>query len=148
MFIEILSENFLLTQSDAGGMIFSFFPAMFQTAKTTPLTIFLLMIFLFGIFAPLFFVIRLIIDWYRNKWLMINGEPAQAKILKIWETGATVNDKPQIGMLLEVYAENRPVFRGEAKKVVSLLSIAHIQVGSSVEVKFDPRNPSRIAVVL
>ena len=148
MLIEILSENHFWANNDAGQVVLSFFPAMFQTAPTTPLLIFLFMIFLVGIFAPLFLVVRLIIVWYRNKWLLINGEAAEAKILKIWETGATVNEQPQVGMLLEVYAPNRPVYHAEAKRVVSILNIPRLQVGSTVEVRFDPQNPLRVAVVL
>ncbi|HEY8563802.1 MAG TPA: hypothetical protein VIL74_25710 [Pyrinomonadaceae bacterium] len=126
----------------------TFFPALFQTAKTTPLLVFLFVLFLIGVLLPLFIAARVTIGWWRNKKLLIEGEPAQAKILKIWQTGVTLNDDPQIGMLLEVRAENRPVFHGEAKRFVSLLQIPRVQVGSSVEVRFDPQDLSRIAVVL
>lgn len=148
MFIEILSENNFLANIEAAQAGFSFFPAMFQTAPTTPLIIFLFILFLIGIFLPFFLIIPMIIGWYRNQQLLINGEAAEAKILKIWETGATVNEQPQVGLLLEVYAPNRPVYQAEAKRVVSILNIPRIQVGSTVEVRFDPQNPARIAVVL
>ena len=134
MFTAILLENYFL--------------AMFQSAPSAPVVYLLFAIMLIGFFLPLVLVAGLAVRWYRNKWLLVNGEEAQAKILKIWETGAYVNEQPQIGMLLEVYAANRPVFRGEAKRVVSILNIPRIQVGSTVDVRFDPQNPSRIAVKL
>lgn len=133
MFIEILSENYLF---------------LFQSAPSTPVVYLLFTLFLIGVFVPLLLVAGIAVRWYQNKWLLINGEAAQAKILKIWETGAYVNEQPQVGMLLEVYAANRPVYQAEAKRIVSILNIPRIQVGSTVDVKFDPQNPSRIAVVL
>lgn len=148
MFIELLSANLFITNPKSACTAFSFFPAMLQTAPTTPLIIFLFVLFLIGIFLPFFLIIPMIVGWYGNKQLLISGEQAQAKILKIWETGAYVNEQPQVGMLLEVYAANRPVYRAEAKRVVSILNIPRIQVGATVEVRFDPQNPSRIAVVL
>ena len=151
MVIEIFLENNFPASVEAGQAILSFFPALLQTAETTPTLVFLFIIFIIGILSPLlgvYLTARMIIGWYRNKWVLIHGEPAEAKILKIWETGASVNDQPQVGMLLEVHAKDRPVFHGEAKRVVSILNIPRLQVGATVEVKFDPQNPSRIAVVL
>jgi hypothetical protein len=148
MFIEILSENNLLINTEAAQAGISFIPAMFQAAPSTPVMIFLFILFLAGITAPFLVLALTIITWYKNKWLLINGDPAEAKILKIWETGASANEQPQIGFLLEVHARNRPVYRAEAKRFVSILNIPRIQIGSTVEVKFDPRDPSRIAVVL
>ena len=121
---------------------------MMQTAKTTPTIVFLFSIFLIGTLLPLLLAALTIRTWWRNKKLLIKGEPAQAKILKIWDTGVTLNDDPQVGMLLEVYAPNRPVYHAEAKRVVSILNIPRLQVGSTVEVRFDPQNPLRVAVVL
>ena len=148
MFTAILSANHLLINTESARAGFSFFPAMFQDTMSMPVKIFLFILFLAGILVPFMIVGLVIMSWYKNRWLMVNGEPAEAIILKIWETGASVNDQPQIGFLLEVYAPNVPVYRAEAKRIVSILNIPRIQVGSTVEVKFDPRDPSRIAVVL
>ncbi len=35
-----------------------------------------------------------------------DGMPAQATILRIWDTGTTINDNPVVGFLLEVRAES------------------------------------------
>jgi hypothetical protein len=133
MFIEIFTENALL---------------IFLTAETTPVIIFLFILFLIGTLVPVLLVGLTIVNWWQNKQLLTYGEPAHARILKIWDTGVTLNDDPQVGMLLEVHAKDRPVFQGEAKSFVSRLSIPLVQVGSSVQVRFDPQNPSRIAIVL
>ena len=149
MIIEILTNHALLTNTETAATTFlSFFPAMMQTAKTTPTIIFLFILFLICTLVPLLLAALTIHTWWQNKKLLIKGEPAQAKILKIWDTGVTLNDDPQVGMLLEVHAKDRPPFQGEAKRFVSRLKIPLIQVGAAVEVRFDPQDTSRIAVVL
>ena len=148
MFIEILTGNAILKITGSAAAFYSFSPAIIQTAKTTPTIILLFGIFLIGVTVPLLLAAVTIVNWRRNQKLLLRGEPARARVLKIWDTGVTLNDDPQVGMLLEVHPENRPVFQGEAKRFVSRLSIPLIQVGARVEVRFDPRDTSRIAVVL
>lgn len=80
--------------------------------------------------------------------LLASGEPAQAKILKIWDTGTTLNDNPQIGMLLEVYAVNRSPYQVETKCFVSRLRIPQVQPGSVVNVKIDRQDTAKIALDL
>jgi hypothetical protein len=49
-----------------------------------------------------------------------NGEKTNATILKVWDTGTTINDDPQIGLSLEAItnegqrfqAETKPLFQG------------------------------------
>ncbi|HZY43757.1 MAG TPA: hypothetical protein VFF70_03325, partial [Anaerolineae bacterium] len=38
----------------------------------------------------------------RSSKLMQTGVSAPAQILKVWQTGMTINDQPQIGFLLQV----------------------------------------------
>jgi hypothetical protein len=146
MYIEIFTNNALHTEFAA--LFFSCLTLLLQTAKTPPLIVFAFIMFLIGIIVPVLVVGVSVLNWFKNQSLLKNGEPATAKILKIWETGATLNDQPQIGMLLDVYPKDRPSFQSEAKRFVSILKIPLIQVGCSVEVRFDPHDTSRIAVVL
>ena len=96
----------------------------------------------------LFFIVPMIKGLRQNSILLKTGTPAQAKILKLWDTGATLNDNPQVGMLLEVRAAEGPIFQAETKCVVSRLKIPLVQVGSTVEVKFDPHDISKVALIL
>ena len=41
------------------------------------------------------------------KELSTTGEAAQAEILKVWDTGMTINDDPVVGFLLEVHPEGK-----------------------------------------
>ncbi len=76
-----------------------------------------------------------------------NGVTAQAKVLKVWDTGTTLNENPQIGLLLEVTPSMGAVFQAEAKTIVSRLQVALVQPGVAAEVKYDPQNPKRIRVL-
>ncbi len=78
--------------------------------------------------------------------LVQTGEPALATILKIWDTGMKINENPRIGMLLEVRPANRAPYQVEIKKVVSIIQIPQFQPGATLEVRFDPTNPQKVAV--
>jgi hypothetical protein len=75
-----------------------------------------------------------------------NGLPATATVLEIWETGTRVNDNPVVGFLLEVQAEGMEPYRAETKALISILLIPQIQPGAVLDVKYDPRNPQRVAL--
>ena len=75
-----------------------------------------------------------------------NAVSAQAKVLKVWDTGVSINDNPQVGMLLEVTPAMGAAFQAEAKTVVSRLNAALVQPGVTVEVKYDPLKPQRLRV--
>lgn len=83
----------------------------------------------------------------RSSKLMQTGVSAQAQILKVWQTGMSVNDQPQLGMLLQVQpTDGTPPFQAEAKKVVPLVQIPQFQPGGMLEVKYDPANPKEVAL--
>lgn len=80
--------------------------------------------------------------------LLASGEPAQATILKMWDTGATLNDNPQVGLLLEVFAVNRLPYQIETKCFVSRLKIPQVQPGAVVAVKIDRQDATKVALDL
>lgn len=75
-----------------------------------------------------------------------NGLPAKGTVLKIWETGVRVNDNPVVGFLLEIHAEGMTPYEAETKALISILWIPQIQPGAVLPVKYDPEDPSRIAL--
>lgn len=75
-----------------------------------------------------------------------NGLPAEAKVLKIWETGIRVNDDPVVGFLLEIHADGMAPYKAETKELISILWIPQIQPGALLPVKYDPKDPNRIAL--
>ncbi len=75
-----------------------------------------------------------------------NGVMAPAKVLKVWDTGTSINDNPQVGLLLEVTPSLGAPFQAEAKTLVSRLNVALVQPGVAAEVKYDPQDPRQIRV--
>lgn len=77
---------------------------------------------------------------FANRKLQANGIEAEAKILKIWQTGTEINNSPVVGMLLEVRPPGEPPFEAETERLISILNIPSIQPGAVVHVKYDPES--------
>lgn len=92
------------------------------------------------IFSP-FFVLRTIMPAKIK-----NGVSAPATVLSVSDTGVSVNDNPQVKLLLEVKPRDRAAFQVETKMMVSRLNVSLVQPGISAEVIFDPVNPARLRV--
>jgi hypothetical protein len=74
-----------------------------------------------------------------NRSVLSRGRPATATILKIWDTGTTINKNPVVRMQLEVHPPDEPVFQAETERLIPRLQIPQIQPGSVVHVKYDPQ---------
>jgi hypothetical protein len=75
-----------------------------------------------------------------------NGVTAEAKVLKVWDTGVSINGNPQVGLLLEVTPASGAPFQTEAKTIVSRLNVSLVQPGVRADVKYDPKKPQRLQV--
>ncbi len=81
--------------------------------------------------------------------LLENGEPAEATILQVTDTGVTMNNiYPVVKVLLEVRPQGRPPYRVETRMTVNRVDIPQVQPGTVVPVKIDPRSPKRVAVAI
>jgi hypothetical protein len=80
------------------------------------------------------------------KALQETGEPAEATILEIWDTGMTVNDDPVVRFLLEVHPAGKPGYQAETKLRISRLAISRFQPGAVVPVRIDPGHPKHVAL--
>jgi hypothetical protein len=75
------------------------------------------------------------------------GTPAEAEILRIWDTGITVNDDPVIGMEVEVRPAEGEPFRAVIPRTwISRLDVPSFQPGEVVAVRYDPNDPTRAAL--
>lgn len=99
-----------------------------------PIVMVVTMMILFGVFRSMFPA------------KIKNGVRAPATVIEVRDTGVTINDNPQVGLLLEVKPRDRATFLAEAKMVVSRLNAALVQPGVAAEVVFDPDKPTRIQV--
>ena len=81
--------------------------------------------------------------------LLEKGEEAEATILKVTDTGVTVNNiYPVVKVLLEVRPQGRPPYQVETRMVVNRVDIPQVQPGTVVPVKIDPRSKKRVAIVM
>ena len=81
-----------------------------------------------------------IVSAIHNHAVLVNGLPAQAIILKVSDTGTTINNDPVIRLLLEVQPPDQQSFQAEAERLISRLQIPQVQPGTVVQVKYDPAN--------
>ncbi|MCX6558656.1 MAG: DUF3592 domain-containing protein [Candidatus Aminicenantes bacterium] len=73
------------------------------------------------------------------------GQPAEATILKIRDTGMTVNNDPVVDFLLEVRPESKKAYKAETRMRISRIEIPQFQPGAVVKVNYDPNDPSRVS---
>jgi hypothetical protein len=74
------------------------------------------------------------------------GKPGTARVLKIWDTGITLNGNPVVGMRLKVRAEGIEPFEAETKALIGRLDIPQIQPGAELSVRYDPEDHTRVAL--
>ena len=75
-----------------------------------------------------------------------SGRPGTARVLKIWDTGMSVNGNPVVGFRLEVRAEGIEPFEAETKALIGRLDVPRIQPGRELAVRFDPGDHTRVAL--
>jgi hypothetical protein len=78
-----------------------------------------------------------------------SGVAADAEVLSLWDTGITLNQDPVIGLKVQVRPKDgQPYEATIAKSLISRLDVPRFQPGSVIPVRFDPKDPSRVAVDL
>ncbi len=75
-----------------------------------------------------------------------NAVTAEARVLKVWDTGVTINDDPQIGLLLEFSSAEGVPLQVEAKTIVSRLKVSLVQAGITAEIQYDAKKPQRVQI--
>lgn len=83
----------------------------------------------------------------KQRRLLAAGEAAQAVILEIKQAGGGGEYAPGFSFLLEVHPIDRPAYRARAEATVRLENLPRFQPGAVVQVKFDPRDPTQVAIM-
>ena len=78
--------------------------------------------------------------------LLQNGVPAPATIVSIQDTGWRINDQPQALVTLQVTPADRPPFQAQVKDTFSPFDLGSLTPGAPAQVRFDPNNPSKVAI--
>lgn len=96
--------------------------------------------------VAVYFVVRLLKASAGERALLAAGEPAQAVILAAHDTGVTVNDSPRVRLTLEIRPAQGAPYRATTTTLVGRLQVGMLVPGTPVRVKYDPADPSRVAV--
>jgi hypothetical protein len=78
--------------------------------------------------------------------LQRTGVAAQASIVRIRDSGMTLNDDPVVWLDLVVHPEGRPPYPAATKSPISRLDVPRFQPGAQVPVRYDPADPARVAL--
>ncbi|MCB8943194.1 MAG: hypothetical protein H6658_05520 [Ardenticatenaceae bacterium] len=94
-----------------------------------------------------------------RRWLLANGRPATAKILKIWDTGLTIGASSSsgsnssrggnmrgIGLLLEVHPADGQPYQAKTREQLHLADLARIAPGMTVELRVHPNKAGKVII--
>jgi len=105
-----------------------------------------------SIFSAFFIIVFGTVFWkvfrpiYVSNKLLRTGVRAKAKIIKVWDTGVTVNKNPQVGLLLDVTPPHKMPYQTETRQIISRLNPSVYQAGMEVDVRIDPDDEKKIAI--
>lgn len=80
--------------------------------------------------------------------LLATGMPATGRVMQLMDTGMLVNNNPQVRLIVEVQMPGRPPYQADTTMIVSMLAIPRVQPGCTVNLRVDPMNPTRVAVLI
>jgi hypothetical protein len=80
--------------------------------------------------------------------ILATGKSATGKIVRLIDTGITINNDPVVEFVLRVSAPGVEPYEAHTKHLVSRLDVPSVQPGRIVPVKYDPQAPLRVAVDL
>ena len=112
----------------------------FNSTSIRLLTVAIVCLFLVGCLA--------LVGTPMPKNLREHGIVAKATVLTVWDTGILLaNQDPVIGMRVEVQPPDRAAFQATIKRyMISPIAIPQFQPGKIISIRFDPKDPTVIAV--
>lgn len=78
--------------------------------------------------------------------LQKTGIPGTARILEVRDTGVTINNNPQVKLLLEVRNSFGQKYTTQCRVLVSRINPGAYQPGMEVAVKIDPKNEQNVVI--
>ena len=80
-----------------------------------------------------------------GQWIAQSGMDATAEVLSIQDTGSLINMNPVVILQLKVQPVVGAEFTTTAQTMVSKIAIP--RVGDKIKIKYNPANPSQLAVI-
>jgi hypothetical protein len=81
----------------------------------------------------------------QGQWVAQNGMDATAEVLSVQDTGQTINMNPVVVMMLKITPMVGAEFQTTAQIMVSRIAVP--RAGDKIKIKYNPANPSQIAVL-
>ena len=81
----------------------------------------------------------------QGQWVAQNGLEAVAEVLGVQDTGTTVNNNPVVMMQLKVTTSVGTQFDTNGKVMVSRIAVP--RAGDKIKIKYNPADPTQIAVL-
>ncbi len=128
---------------DVGGMV----------GGTIGLTVAIIVVSFIAAGLIAFFVIR----WARkysgkdaaSQELLRTGIPAQARIVQVTETNMYINEMPVLNLLLEVHPQNgQPPYQAWVQRRIPMYQMMQFQLGATIPVRFNPADPTKVAIAM
>jgi hypothetical protein len=82
----------------------------------------------------------------RNRRILKTGESGSARVLRMFETGVTVNDDPMVKLELEVTPQRGSTYITNTRVLVSRLNPMMYGPGTIVAVKIDPKDQMQVVI--
>ena len=83
----------------------------------------------------------------QRKQLVAEGADARATVVSLRQTGKFINDNPEVALGLSVQPEAGEAFEVEVVQTIAQVELASYHVGAEVEVKYDPADHARVAIM-
>lgn len=151
---KLLFKSFLMMKMNAGiwiGIIAGIFGlvvgvgAVIATAGSMGIYIGMGMVALFG--GIFYLIYRLVFKPMINaSRLQKTGLPGTARILEVKDTGVTINNSPQVKLILEVKNSLGQKYTTQCRVLVSRINPGAYRPGMELPVKIDPKNEMNVVI--
>lgn len=78
--------------------------------------------------------------------LWARGTPARARVVRLTATGARINHDPEVDLELDVTLPDQPPHRVTVRSFVSSLAVPRVQPDSTIDVRVDPADRTRVVI--
>lgn len=104
------------------------------------------------ILAPLFgllyvgiliFIRKIFIKPSNTEWLLLHGKSTEAKIVSSVATGTSINDQPQILVVVE-FEDKGKTIKADFKRIYNQMDLISLNRGNSIRILYHPENPQII----
>lgn len=87
-----------------------------------------------------------VIRHFKSQRLLKDGVAATAVIKEMTDTGSRFNRNPEVRLTLEVTPKDGQPYTAQLTTVISTVNVARLHPGAIVNVKYDPEQPTHVAL--